>query len=216
MSIFRKITGVVLGSALLVGCATPKPRPPAITNIASSQVCVAEPSLTNAIAIPYKPEEKATAVSIKIDRSSQCLQANGGKSLYKVLKLPDLAPPYIATVRSLPHGQGIFSPTLSLLDKKGNLLRTIDRDKLTFRGSTLSALFRIKNNEKYLIAVSNNDNVGKSYQHIDDRITSTQVQGVGGWYANVNRGSETVHHATYSHGGILEVSVRPISNRKAQ
>lgn len=216
MSIFRKVTGVVLGSALLVGCATPKPRPPAITNIASSQVCVERPSLTNAIAIPYKPEEKITSVSIKIDGSSPCLQGSNGKSLYKVLQLPDLAPPYIASVRSLPHGQGIFSPSLSLLDEKGNLLRTIDRDKLTFRGSTLSALFRIRDNEKYIVAVSDNGTVGKSYQHIDDRVTTTHVQGVGGWGARVNRGSETIHHATYSHGGILEVSVRPIPTRRAE
>lgn len=215
MSIFRKVIGVALGSALLVGCATPKPRAPAITSVAPTQVCVAQPSLTNAIAIPYNLEEKITGVSVQIDGSSQCLQNGNGKSLYKVFKLPDLAPPYIASIRSLPHGQGIFSPSLSLLDDKGNLLRTIDRDKLTFRGSTLSALFRIRNNEKYIVAVSDNGTVGKSYQHIDDRVTTSTVY-AGGWSSRVNRGSETIHHATYSHGGMLEVSVREIPARKAQ
>lgn len=216
MSTFRRVTGVVLGSALLFGCATPKPRPPAITSIAPSQICSERPSLTSAIPVPYKPEEDVKYLSISIDENSLCLQGSKGKSLYKVLKLPNLAPPYIISLRSLPHGQGIFSPSLTLLDETGKKIRTIDRNKFNFRGSSLSAIFRINAKEKYLVATSDNGTVGKSYQHADDRLTRTTVSSGGMFAGSFNQGYETMHHATYSHGGILEVLVRPIANRKAK
>ncbi|MDO8838507.1 MAG: MalM family protein [Parvibaculum sp.] len=201
-----------LAALALAGCETTQPGPPPIVQIAPSN-CSESPSLARAQSLPFDAEDKKKPERVTIDAGSPCIERDGAKSLYRILALPAPGEPYMVTLRSLPGQNSIFAPQLALLDAEGAETRRIDREALLFRGQALSAVLRIRDEERYLVIASDPQLVGQDIARLSGR-THQQMISTGTAMFAVYTGSESTTQMTYSHGGTIDVSATPIQNAR--
>lgn len=201
-----------LSLVVLGGCATSKSQP-AILSLPSVVSCQAAPDLTAAVPLGFNPE-KEEAVTVTIDAGSHCLEPSpGARSLYSILALPQAGQPFVVLVASAPQGESIFAPRLILLDAKGAISRQVPAEDFMFRGSALSALIRVHENERYLVVASDPQTVGQRTESVQGS-TSTQMMPMAGGYFWASSGRETKSDLTYSHGGTVKVAARALTSRR--
>ena len=202
----------LLAALALAGCETTQPGPPPIVQIAPSN-CSDGPSLARAQPLPFDAEGKKKPERVTIDTGSPCIERDGAKSLYRILALPAPGEPYMVTLRSLPGQNSIFAPQLALLDAEGAETRRIDRESLLFRGQALSAVLRIRDEERYLVIASDPQMVGQDIARLSGQ-THQQMVSTGTVMFAVYSGSESMARMTYSHGGTIDVSATPIQTAR--
>ena len=197
---WTRLSSVPLLTAL-AACATPAPPP---TLPLQNFTCANAPNLAGArpLALPNN-----RAVTVTIDANTPCLETPAGKQLHVLFSLPQLPAEYLLSVVSAPHGTGIFSLDVSILDSAGMLLRALPRDAVVFRGNSLSAGARIRPGDRYLVVSSDPGNVGQSVTWISDVAQITTVS-TGTAFVPVGTGTSTTSTYTYSHTGTITVSLQ--------
>src|SRR5262249_39766539 len=133
----------------------------------------------------------------------------GVKSVYGVVDLPAGEPGRIVTVTSFAMGKTIFSPKLQLRDAQGAVLREVGREAFMFSGSSLQAQLRQRENEPYLVIVSDGSSVGKSVDHIQASVVTSGVM-VGTAYVPVNSGAEGRSQLMFAHNGEVTTTLAPL------
>ena len=189
----------LLAALALAGCETTQPGPPPIVQIAPSN-CSDGPSLARAQPLPFDAEGKKKPERVTIDTGSPCIERNGAKSLYRILALPAPGEPYMVTLRSLPGQNSIFAGKMFC-------------ESLLFRGQALSAVLRIRDEERYLVIASDPQMVGQDIARLSGQ-THQQMVSTGTVMFAVYSGSESMARMTYSHGGTIDVSATPIQTAR--
>jgi hypothetical protein len=134
-------------------------------------------------------------VDFQIVSASRCTQTGGGAVLYRVLRLPPAANPYVVTVTSQPFGNAILLPHLLLLDANGQVKREYARDDLMFWSNALSARFRSHPDETYLVVESDAGVTGTWISRIAES-TNAYTAATGTAYFTIHTGNETPHNSS--------------------
>jgi len=199
--------------ALLAGaCLSPPPDLPPLLDISAAQ-CTPRPDLASAVgtvATIQGDSEKPSTASLNL--RSGCIAGVDGKSLYAVFAMPD-GGPFTISVSSLPQGRSLFAPRATMLDAQGVELRQLPASSFLFRGPNLTALYRSHPGERYLLVSSDPPSVGKPLRRLQENVQATTA-GSAGIYVTVYTGTETASEATWSHNGVVSVSV--ISDKPAK
>ena len=183
-------------------------------NVPAGRVCADKISTIGARAVVFDGEDPG-AIDLVIDEGSTCLTgADGKKSLYQVVELPDVGAEYILSVESFQQGNSIFAPELQLLGSNGSVIRDVSHDDMMFRGTSLTALLRAKPGERYLLIRSDPQTVGLGESRVMDSIRQNggYNAATGGTFY-VYTGATTTNTMTYSHGGKLKIIVRHMPKR---
>lgn len=200
--------------AAVAACNTRSAGPPPMLNVPLGRACADKISTIGARPVMFDGED-AGAIDLVIDEGSTCLTgADGKKSLYQVVELPDVGAEYILSVESYQQGNSIFAPRLQLLGRDGEVIRDVDHDDMMFRGTSLTALLRAKPGERYLLIRSDPQTVGLGESRIMDSIRqSGSYNAATGGTFYVYTGATTTSQMTYSHGGKLKIIVRHMPKR---
>jgi hypothetical protein len=192
---------------LLSACVTHEPAPPPLLDL-STRDCPQQFDLATPQFLAL--EGDGNTITRTIDNSAPCIQlADGSKSLYEVLQLPDSTGSYMVSVDSAPVGQGIFSPRVAFLDAAGTMLREVPRENFLFHGASLHAGARVHAGERFLVVASDPHTAGGTVSQI---VGSTQANTVstGMVMFTTHTGKETASTYTYAHGGRVTVEAKPI------
>lgn len=201
----------IMAGMALAGCKTTDPGPAPIVEMPQIK-CSSTPDLARAREVAFDAKRDADPVRVTIDQSSGCLGDATGKSLYDVFGLPQPGQPVILTVKAVPSSTGIFSPRLILLDESGNLLREVDKNKFLFRAGALTALLRVRDDERYLVVASDDKAVGDGVSRVSGQ-QNANVMSNGFMTWAVYSTSEETANLTYSYGGVVEVSAEPVPTK---
>ena len=184
--------------AFVAACT--KPPPPPILSLDGRQ-CTALPDL--ATAHPVLANDKD--VSVTLDDKTGCLDVHAARKLaYVAFGLPDISQPYLLSVTSIPIGEGLFFPKLTLLDGTGKVVREIPADTFLPHGAALHAGLRPHPEERYLIVSSDPTTIGQTNSQLTEGI---QVNGfmAGGIYVQVQTGLEGKSSFTHAYNGTVDV-----------
>lgn len=207
---YKRLLSLVLCLAALAACTHKAEAPPVLSLQVTRADCVAKPTLAHPVSIAFEAGKTQKKIQLRLDEQSDCWQRETGNALYAVVEFPKVTTPSIVEVMSLSSKDGIFAPYLMMLDEKGNTLRTITKDQMLFRGSALSASFRLHEGEKYLVAASDPQLVGQTDTKIEDGTTSNMIS-TGTAAVMVYSGYAGEATRTYSHTGLVEVKLREIN-----
>jgi Maltose operon periplasmic protein precursor (MalM) len=185
----------------LAGCVTHAP--PTLT--LDGRACADRPDLAAARSLALDSE-----IGVSIDDKTPCVtRDDGARTILVAFRLPVAPESYVVSVTSQPQGSALFSPHLTLLDRDGRPVRQIDRESLVNRGRSLSAAFRSRPGEVYLLISSDPARVGARADQFISSTQSTMVfTGVG--YFFIHTGNEQVIPVTGSHSGFITVAARPV------
>lgn len=198
-----------LVSALAVASCTHDPGPPPIVSIAD-RACTAQPVLSNAKPVVLDGDK---SVTVKLDGTAPCWEADGAKSVYSMFDLPQSPDPVLVSVLSDPLGQGVFAPRVIVLDGDQHIMRELPRDSFMFHGASLYVGIRLHAGERYLIVASDPKTVGQQYTQASE---STQVAagavvtGAAVGFFTVHTGSDSTSIYTYSYNGTVKVTAQPM------
>lgn len=198
----RSLSVFVLGASILGGCAKP---PPPVLSLEGRQ-CVSQPDLKVAMPVPLAENNP---VKVTLDEKTSCIENNGsGKVEYVAFDLPQVPQPYLLSVTSMPIGEGVLTPRLTLLDPQGNTLREIPSDLFMSHGTSLRAGLRPRSGERYLIVSSDPGMIGQTTSRI---VEGTQVSQTGGpIIIQIHTGSENNVSTTSAYNGIVTVAAMPM------
>jgi hypothetical protein len=207
----RRILPVLGIAALLAGCATPKPIEP-VTDL-GARVCAPQPWGLGATALALDPDS-ARAATIDIAPDAPCRRNDQGTdSLYHVFMLPASDKPVMVTVSSMPVPRALFAPRLLLLDGMGRVTRQVDEHAFLFRGDMLTALVRLRADERMLVVESAPSVVGQPVSRVQEQLNS-QVVVAYPFVAHVYTGSEMHTNYVMSHTGRIRVDLAPLPDAK--
>jgi hypothetical protein len=202
------VTAALATAALLSGCATPDPGYTPITTLDAAKCPATKPDFSKAIPLfVHKSDTKTTLT--KVDDKAPCFTDARGASTYAVFAIPPLAGQYTIEVDATPYGSALFAPRIMLFDKDGNLTRTVMEKQITYRGSSLSAVFRNHDGEAYLVAASDPAATGQKDSRIAGNTTATMICTGYGCFTTYS-GAETTMNVTFSHNGKVSVTLIPI------
>lgn len=196
---------------VLAGCATPDPGMTPITSLEGRQ-CPAKPEFSSAAPLTFDAKS-AKATSAVVDANAPCFSDERGTSMYAAFAIPALTGQYTVHVDSVPAGAALFAPRVLLYDKDGNLKRTVMEKQITYRGSSLSAVFRYHADEQYLVVASDPAACGQTQSRIQSSIQSTMICTGYGCF-EMHTGAEGGTTTTLNHNGRLLVTLEPIEQRK--
>jgi hypothetical protein len=198
MKFLHSLALVVMAPLAVTACA--KPPPPPILSMEGRQ-CTALPDL--ATAHPVSVNEKD--VSVTLDDKTGCLDVHAERKLaYVAFGLPATDQAYLLSVTSIPIGEGLFFPKLTLLDGAGKVLREIPPDVFLPHGAALHAGLRPHPDERFLIVSSDPATIGQTASKLTEGI---QVNGfmAGGIYVQVQTGAEGKSTLTHAYNGTVTV-----------
>jgi hypothetical protein len=209
---FRRSMFVLAPALVLAACAVTPPPAPMLS--IDAQTCQAKPDLRTATSLSYKSDEE-TVVTQSIAAQTPCfVPFPGAKSLYRVFSLPVADESYVVSVASTPLGTGVFAPHVTLLDATGAPLREIAREKFVFRGNDLTALFRSRAGERYLLVASDPGSVGQSFERVTESRNSNTMA-AGRAFFTVNTGNDITNNYVYAHSGQITVTISAIDSTKS-
>lgn len=204
----------VMCFALLGGlsaCTTTKAPEPVLTLLLDGRACAREPDLTTARALALATNK---AITVAVDEKMPCLSDSiGDPSVYAVFSLPQAMEEFLVSVTSMPQGQTLFAPRVMMVDENGRVMREVPRDVFVFHGPALYLGLRARQGERYLVVASDPKVVGQQVSHIQSATQSNTygaVTSAGGFYVNINTGSETTNDYTYAHNGSIVVAATPV------
>lgn len=115
--------------------------------------------------------------SEKPDYKERCFRRNSERiamparrrknSSYAVFYLPEEKSEYLLTVTSEADDNLIFSPQAQLLDKYGAPLRSLPRERFTFRAHDLTVKIRVQPDARYLVVLSDAASDGQNLSRIE-------------------------------------------------
>jgi hypothetical protein len=152
-------------------------------------------------------------LSITLDDKTGCLDVHAERKLaYVAFALPVLEQPYFLSVTSIPIGEGLFFPKLTLLDGAGKVLREIPPDVFLPHGAALHAGLRPHPEERYLIVSSDPTTIGQTNSQLTEGIRVSGFM-AGGIYVQVQTGLEGKSTLTHAYNGTVTVkaTVVPIA-----
>lgn len=162
------------GLVLLAACAArPPPIPPVFDLGARS--CPDQPDLLTASHLALDPESRRS-VTVDVTADAPCVRLDGGPArLYHVFALPASPQPLMATVSSVPAGQTLLAPRILLLDGAGHMTRAIGPDSFLFRAGLLTALVRLRSDERMLVVMSAPDIAGRALGRLEENVQTNTV-----------------------------------------
>jgi hypothetical protein len=188
---------------LLAGCAGAPAAPP-LTSLLD-RPCAEKLDL----AAPHPVQLDGREVPVDFAAAAACWDVGGRRSAYAVFVLPSASEPYLASITSRPVGTALLSPRALILDERGETVRELKRDSFLSKGAALSASFRARPDERYLVVASDPGSVGTDVSQISGSISSTMVA-AGPVFTMVHSGTETTQRYTYAHNGLVAVSAQPV------
>ncbi len=193
--------------AILAACA-PKPPPPLLSM--EGRQCTPLPDLATAHAVLVDDKD----VSITLDEKTACLDVHAERKLaYVVFGLPAVDQPYLLSVTSIPIGEGLFFPKLTLLDGNGKVLREISPDVFLPHGAALHAGLRPHPDERYLIVSSDPATIGQTNSQLTEGVRVSGFM-AGGIYVQVQSGLEGKSTLTHAYNGTVTVRATLVPTAK--
>ncbi len=198
MKLIHSLAFLAMMPLVITACA--KPPPPPILSLDGRQ-CTPLPDLVTTHPVLVNDKD----VSVTLDDKTGCLDVHAERKLaYVAFGLPVIDQPYLLSVTSIPIGEGLFFPKLTLLDATGKVLREIPSDAFLPHGAALHTGLRPHPEERYLIVSSDPATIGQTNSQL---VEATQVNGVmgGGIYVQVHTGTETTATFTHAYNGTVTV-----------
>jgi hypothetical protein len=190
----------LLAVASLAVTACTKTPPPPLLSMEGRQ-CTPLPDLATAHAVSVDDKD----VSITLDDKTGCLDVHAERKLaYVAFGLPVIDQPYLLSVTSIPIGEGLFFPKLTLLDGAGKVLREIPPDMFLPHGAALHAGLRPHPDERYLIVSSDPATIGQTNSQLTEGIRVSGFM-AGGIYVQVQSGLEGKSTLTHAYNGTVTV-----------
>lgn len=207
MRYFKQLA-LLAGLCLLCACANHGPPPPPPMTVLPTVSCVDALSLQGGLAMPVMIGKDS---SISFDAGSNCmLLSNGQPTLYSVIRLPEMAEPYLITVRSLPIGQGMIIPRLLLMTGDNQVLRSVEGESFAFHGASMMSKLRSHPGESYLVVAVDTRYVGQTVSQVHESFVASTSSSVVGKAVitsfHTDGGSNTVDYV-FSYNGNVVVSV---------
>lgn len=203
---------ILLAIAPLSGCAHAPSMPPLLALPARD--CSAPPALAAGKPLDLTDHSSATT---DLDAASPCLLApDGARALYAAFRLPPTKPaPQPGTVLridSVPLGQALLAPRLTLLDAQAQPTRSLGTTAFHYRGAALSALVALRPGEAFALVASDPPAVGRRQDRLHSTINATTVA-AGPVIVTVLTGADSTSHTTLSLNGRV---VATLSREAAQ
>lgn len=191
-------------AAGLAGCATPPP-PAAVTSYAGAN-CSAELDLSKAISLTPEREKAEFVVTTPVQAGAACLTRATGTAPYVLYALPAELEDKTLTVGATREAARALAPDVSLLNSRGETVRSFREEDYFFRGPLYSVQFQPRPGEAYVLVAVNPARVGKSFENLQIS-TSTTAISTGYATATWTSGVETKTSVTFSYEGVVEVMV---------
>jgi hypothetical protein len=170
--------------------------------------CVSALNLQGTVVMPVMVGKDSL---ISFDAGSNCmLLGDGQPTLYSVIRLPEMAEPYLITVRSLPIGQGMIIPRLLLMADSNLVLRSVEGESFTFHGASMMTRLRSHPGESYLVVAVDTRYVGQAVSQVQERFvafTSSSVVGKAIVSTYHSDGASNTVDYVFSYNGSVVVSV---------
>ncbi|MCR6629973.1 MAG: hypothetical protein NVV74_07935 [Magnetospirillum sp.] len=197
--------------ALLAACGQTAKQVPLTLTVPATN-CAASPNLATAKALVMPEGKKSVQQEVDVATDAPCLVEGSGKArYYTVFALPRTSGggALTASVSSPAQGGVVFAPRISVLGESGEILRDIPEANLMFRGNVLSAVFRLRPEERYLLVTSNPERVGNNFKRTTASVGASTVP-VGTGTFTTYSGTDLTLGYTYSHTGKVLVSIDPL------
>lgn len=207
MRYFKQLA-LLAGLSLLSACAHHGPPPPPPLTVLPTLSCVPALNLQGTVVMPVMVGKDT---SINFDAGSNCmLLGDGQPTLYSVIRLPEMAEPYLITVRSLPIGQGMIIPRLLMMTGDNQVLRSVEGESFTFHGASMMTKLRSHPGESYLVVAVDTRYVGQTVSQVHESFVASSSSSVVGKTVvtsfHTDGGSNTVDYV-FSYNGNVAVSV---------
>ncbi len=218
-SIHRLLILASVGAAMSA-CATVVP--PAAVLTMAERVCEARLDLANANSLTSDKEQALHNVTVQVGSATPCLQTAEGQTPYVLFAMPADTGDKTLTVGGYLEPFRILSPSVSILDAQGEVIRRFRADEFLYRNLNYSVLFRPRAGEKFVLVTIDRERVGSDYNAITIGTTTTSSGAVAGSVlgaALVGGGSFTTGHdatvsRTFSYEGAVRVEVNDSDTRE--
>lgn len=197
----------------LAACAgTPPPPPPAAVLDIAAKRC--GNAYDTGLAAPVAPEKyrRQHDVAAALDGASPCVALPDGQNAnYAVFALPPASRHHLFTAGAMPEAVRSVAPAVLTLRADGTVSRRFAGEDLIQRGAMLSAQFRARADEAYLVIRSDPDRVGQTRSAVETGVVtgSTYVYTpTGGGTAYTSSGYDREVARTFSHEGRVLVRMQ--------
>lgn len=198
---------VAAAAALLASCETVAPIPPSPPTLEFVRSdCASAPDLSTAISLTPDKERAVYFVNAPASSDAGCLVQDGRQTPYALFALPADYGDKTLTVGSTMEPLRILSPSVVILDGRGEVSRTFDAADYMYRGAVYSVQFRPRPDEAYVLVTADPVRVGLRYDSISIGVVTTQVY-TGYGTANMYSGTDVAQSRTFSYEGMVQVMV---------
>lgn len=200
----RPPVAVLLGSALVAGCATTPPPPAATTYIA--QNCASAPDLGTAASLTPESRRRIFRVGSPVDASTPCFRNGEAPTPYVVYALPSAVEGTMIEVGAELEGARIFSPAISILDEDGRPLRSFEPGHYLYRGVMFSVQFLPQPGERFILITADPTRIGRNYDAVAISTSTTAIvtpYAAASWTSGVDRSISR----TFSYDGAVAAIV---------